>query len=347
MLDIGTGRGPAGEWVDQRTGRKLTVLAKGESMARALAEQGEVNPGYDLADCVKYMAGLKLPADIRAALGETAPSSGQYLVNPALSAIVIDKIRAKSRVMEAGAQTVAMPDTPVLYMARLTTDPQVVWHAENTADLVANVPVFDRVTFTARTLGAVIVISRELLEDAPNVGDEITTALAKAMALEVDRAALLGDGTSNSPYGLAHITGGGITSTTGTAISDYSQFVSSIGRILSNSGMPTAIITSPQVRIKCEGLQDTLHQPLRKPDIMATVPILDTAKVPYGASPLTGSAAYVGDYTYLWLGVRAQLELNFLRERYVEYGQYALASWLRVDVQCAHPELFDIVTNLS
>jgi HK97 family phage major capsid protein len=346
MMDIGGfSAGPSETWVDKE-GRRISVLGKGQSLAAVARERGEEAPPYDLGDVVKYMAGVRVPSEIKAALGESGGSSGQYLVNPVLSAQIIDRVRAKSQCFNAGMKTVEMPEA-ILYAARLTTDPGTVWHAENTADLMASTPVFDRVTFTARTLGSVILLSKELIQDAPNVSDEITYALVKSMALEIDRAALLGDGSNNSPYGLANITGGGVSTTAGTAITDYSQFVSSIGRITQNSMFPTAVITSPQIATKVNGLQNTLHDSLRAPAVMDRVPILETAKVPYGASPLTGSAFYTGDFTNLMLGVRMELELNLLRERFVEYGQVGIAAWYRCDVQVAHPGAFDIVTGVS
>jgi len=197
------------------------------------------------------------------------------------------------------------------------------------------------VSFVAHTLGSVIVISRELAQDAPNVAEIVTQSLAKAFSLEVDRVALLGDGTNGSPVGLAHITG--IASTAGAPMTDYSELVSSVGRMMASSTFPSAFITSPQVAIKAAGLQDTLHQPLRKPDILSQVPILDTAKVPY----TTTSAVYGGDYSGMMIGVRAQFELNPLTERYAEYGQIGLAAWLRCDVQIAHNAQFDIITGVS
>jgi HK97 family phage major capsid protein len=265
----------------------------GDSLAAAVRKRGEKSSPYNLGHIVQHMAGIPLPTDIRMAMSEGTNSAGGFLVNPELSGQVIDLVRAKSRVFEAGARTVEMRQS-TFFMARLDSDCVPVWHGENTADLIANGATFDRVTFTAHTLGSVILVSKELIQDAPNLSEVVTQSLVKAFALEVDRAALLGDGTSNSPIGLAHIAG--VTSTTGAAMTDYSDLVASIGRMMANSTFPTAFITSPQVRIKAEGLQDTLHQPLRKPDIMANVPILDTAKVRYSS----GSSVYTGDFTILW-----------------------------------------------
>jgi HK97 family phage major capsid protein len=115
----------------------------------------------------------------------------------------------------------------------------------------------------------VILVSRELIEHARNVAELITHSLTEATALEVDRAALLGDGTNNSPVGLANIAG--VRSTAGAAISDYSHFVASIGRLMANNVQPTAFITNPQVRIKCDGLQDTPNS-LSAPGVMQDVP---------------------------------------------------------------------------
>jgi hypothetical protein len=52
-----------------------------------------------------------------------------------------------------------------------------------------------------------VKVSRELLMDTVNAGAMIEQALAKAMALEIDRAAIYGDGTSNSPTGVVNTSG--------------------------------------------------------------------------------------------------------------------------------------------
>ena len=50
-------------------------------------------------------------------------------------------------------------------------------------------------------------ISRELLEDSINIGDILTGALANALALELDRVALLGSGTAPEPRGIFNTSG--------------------------------------------------------------------------------------------------------------------------------------------
>ncbi len=164
-------------------------------------------------------------------------------------------------------------------MARLTQDAATTWHAENTADLLQNGPQFDRVIFVAKTLSTLVVISRELVEDAPNVNEVVTNSVTKAIALELDRAALLGYGSSNSITGLANYAN--VTKTAlNAAPADYSSLVSSAGRNLANSAaLPTAFIMAPRVLTQFSNLRYTLYQPLRRPDLIANIPFLDTAKI--------------------------------------------------------------------
>jgi hypothetical protein len=92
-----------------------------------------------------------------------------------LSARVIDLARNRTVVFRAGAQTVPIT-SQTLALARLTSEGSPAWKSEN-ATITAADMVFDRVTFTARTLVRLITLSVELFEDAdPSSEDVIANA---------------------------------------------------------------------------------------------------------------------------------------------------------------------------
>jgi HK97 family phage major capsid protein len=64
-----------------------------------------------------------------------------------------------------------------------------------------------------------------------------------------------------------------------------------------------------------------------------------------GTSPDT-SDAFVGDWSQLYMGVRTQLQIQVLTERYADYGQIGFLAWWRGDVQVARPAAFDITTGV-
>jgi HK97 family phage major capsid protein len=132
---------------------------------------------------------------------------------------VIDLARNRTVVFRAGAQTVPMT-SQTLALARLTSEGTPAWKTENAAITTADM-VFDRVTFTARTLVRLITLSVELFEDAdPSSEDVIARAFAGQMAVELDRVALLGTGTPPEPRGVLNQSGVTLTAhgANGTAI---------------------------------------------------------------------------------------------------------------------------------
>ena len=69
--------------------------------------------------------------------------------------------------------------------------------------MTASDPTFERVMLEAKSLMGLVRVSRELLEDSVNVSSILEYAFTKGMALEFDRAALYGSGSSNQPTGVA------------------------------------------------------------------------------------------------------------------------------------------------
>jgi HK97 family phage major capsid protein len=117
-------------------------------------------------------------------------TSGSAVVPNIWAADIIDRARNIAAVMRAGAQLVPM-DAKVVNIGRLTTDPTAAFRTEGST-VTASDPVFDNVTLTAKTLSALVVGSMEWFQDAPNVDEVVSNAIAAAVALELDKQALFG-----------------------------------------------------------------------------------------------------------------------------------------------------------
>ena len=50
---------------------------------------------------------------------------------------------------------------------------------------------------TPKSLAVMVKVSRELLDDSVNIGTALPRIITKAMAVEMDKAALIGSGTGN------------------------------------------------------------------------------------------------------------------------------------------------------
>lgn len=283
------------------------------------------------------------------ALSEGTLTAGGHLVPTPLAANVIDLARNQMRVMQAGAVTVPM-SSQTLKVPRLTSEGTPAWHTENAAITDADM-VFDSVTFTARTLTRLIKLSVELFEDSdPSAGNVVAESFAKQIALELDRVALRGSGTAPEPRGVLNQSG--ITTTAhganGTAITNYDWFLDAAGTVRANNFEPGAHIVAPRTQTSLSKLKEATTNAYMAPPA-ALLPILPTSQVPINLTVGTSTDAsevYTAQWDQLMIGIRTQLRIEFLRERFIDSGQYGFLAWMRADVQLAHPAAFVVDTGV-
>jgi HK97 family phage major capsid protein len=284
------------------------------------------------------------------ALSEGTLTAGGHLVPTPLSARVIDLARNATRVFQAGAVTVPM-GAQTLKLARLTGEGTPAWKAENAAITDADL-TFDSVTFTARTLVRLVKLSVELFEDSdPSAEDVIARSFAAQIALELDRVALRGTGTAPEPRGVLNQSG--ITTTThganGSAITNYDFWLDAKGVVMGNNFEPNAHIVAPRSVTSLSKLKEaTTNAYLQPPANM--LPNLATKQVPINLTVGTStdcSEIYTAQWDQLMVGIRTDLRLEFLRERFLSDNlQYAFLAYLRADVQLAQPTAFVVDTGV-
>jgi HK97 family phage major capsid protein len=283
------------------------------------------------------------------AMSEGVLTAGGHLVPSPLAATIIDLARNQMRVVRAGAISVPMMGA-TLKVPRLTGEGTPAWLAENAATTAADL-AFDSVTFTARTLRRLVVLSIELFDDAdPSAADIIARSFAAQIALEVDRVALRGSGTAPEPRGVLNTSG--ITTLThganGSVIGSppaagtmgWAFLVDSVATVRNNNFEPNAQIMAPRTPQSLAKLRDTTNQYIAPPTYLDDVERLQTKQIPVNLTVGTSadcSEVYTGQFNQLMIGIRINLEIAFLRERFVDNGQYGFFAWLRADVQLAQP----------
>jgi HK97 family phage major capsid protein len=327
------------------------VLTREQSVYDWLEARGAFEPAEERLSLQRYLRGMATGhwdgADHERALAEGTIGAGGALVPSPLSARVIDLARNATRVFQAGAVTVPMT-AQTLALARVTSEGTPAWKSENAAITAADM-VFDRVTFTARTLVRLITLSVELFEDAdPSSEDVIARAFAGQVALEVDRVALRGTGTAPEPRGVLNQSG--VTTTAhgaaGTVISTttaYDWHLDAAGVVRGNNFTPNAHIQAPRTSTSLSKLREaTTSAYLAPPANM--LPMLATKQIPInltvGAST-DCSEIYTAQWDQLMVGMRTDFTLRFLGERYLADNlQYAFLAYLRADIQLAQPSAF-------
>lgn len=284
-----------------------------------------------------------------------AGAAGGYIVPDGLSARVIDLARDAAVVVKAGAITVPM-NSSELVMARLAGDASGSWKQENAPAAPSDLS-FERITFRARTLVAIVKASVELIEDAVTVEGAIEKSLGAALALELDRAALRGTGSAAEPLGILYQPGVTITGSIGSP-ADYVKFADTPTRTLreANAAEPYAFISAPRTFESLDKLVTGIagdKTRLAPPPAWNAYRKFSTNQIPINLGAGSNeSEAYVGDFAQVMLGMRTQLTIEVSRQAADATGsafsnlQVWIRAYLRADVQLAHPDHFDVLTGV-
>ena len=248
------------------------------------------------------------------AAGEGIGALGGWLISESVSSRLIDLARNKSTVMQAGAYTIQMP-TPEMRLVKLTSDPTAHWVAEHQA-ITASDWQLEPVNLKATSLGCLVETSIELLEDAKNSGAQIENAMASAIALEMDRAALFGSGVAQ-PSGL-DVLAGVLTinkGTNGATITTYNDFSNACEDIATVNGQATSVIMAPRTFYTIDRLkQGTTNDPLVGPASYQALKKFVTNQIPINQTQGTSAAAsmaFVGDFKQMLFGIRKSMEVEF------------------------------------
>ena len=330
------------------------ILTRDQSMAAWSRDNGYTTDDEPVS-FDRYIRGLVTGnwdgAEHERALSEGTSTAGGVLVPVPVANSVIDLARNRTRVFQAGAVTVPM-SANTLKMPRLTNESSPAWRLEN-ATITPQDLTFDSVTFTARSLARLIVVSRELFLDTtgdPRVGDVIAHSFAAQIALELDRVALRGSGTPPEPKGVLNTSG--ITATThgaaGSSPTNYDWFLDAAGAVRAANFEPTAHIVAPRTLTNAGKLKEATTLAYLEPPT-ALLPILPTSQIPINLTVTTSSDCseiYTGQWDMLGIGVRQGFEIQFLQERYADTGQYGFIAHLRADVQVLQPLAFVLDTGV-
>lgn len=275
----------------------------------------------------------------RRALAEGSGPSGGFTVPTVLSAELIDRLRPQSHVLRAGARIVPLGSDEYTF-ARLASDPTPGWRGEE-GSVTESDATFEAITFRPKSVAFLVKASRELLQDSKNLNEALPRVFSRTMAQELDRVALLGDGASE-PQGLLGASGVSeeVMGTNGDSIGDFNPFIAIRRKILeANAPEPRNVIYSPRTGEAVELLKDGSGQPLERPPALREWTFRETSKIPNDMTQGTAnnaSAAFVGNFSSLWIGERLDVEVEPLRERYADNLQVGFLVFARWDTNFEH-----------
>lgn len=327
-------------WCNAETGEPVRLYAPDEK----IAAERPYNSGPSLGALIAgKLLGAKT-AEIRNALDEGTDSAGGYSVPTYVMPQFIDHLRSKVQMVNAGASVMMLEGKTRI--VRTDADPTAAWRSENVA-IGESDPTFSAVDLIPQDLAVLVKVSREVLADSVNIQNALERAIVGAMSVELDRAGLFGSGAAPEPLGLFNTTGVGSVSmgTNGATPSNYDDLLETLYQLeVSNAADPTALIWHPRTARTYRKLKDTTNQPMEAPAPLDQLPMLSTTGVPIDQTQGTAagvcSTVLMGDFSQAIIGIREQMNIRFLTERFADVGQYAFVAHLRADFAFAHPESF-------
>jgi len=196
--------------------RALNYLANPGDRAAREAAAFEIEASNAAAKKAgRVSRGITVPYDVMRRDLKTSPATqGGNLVQTDLdSANFIDLLRNASALDQAGATTLTGLQGNIA-IPRQSGAASAYWVAEGGAPTESQQAI-QQVSMVPRTCGAFTDISRKLLiQSSLDVETMVRNDIAKVIALEIDRAALYGTGSSNEPLGLHNTSGIGTESIT-------------------------------------------------------------------------------------------------------------------------------------
>ena len=337
-------------------GSPMKVLRNSADIRSHYAAQSRLNgaaPPFALDDFVRGVAGMTTTTEVKAALSTGTDAAGGFALPSVVMPGILEALVPASSVLSAGAGIVPLDSGAKMFTTvAMDTIPKAAWRLES-GNVANSEPTFRAVQSVPKSLAFMFKISRELLADAPNLSQALTTAIAQAFAVELDRTALRGSGTNPEPLGISNTAG--VTSITnganGAALTGYGNFFTAIQSILqANAPQPTAAIMSPRSLVKLGGLVDTTGQPLRKPDMIEKLNLLSTTAIPNDLTVGTGtdcSEIYVGDFSKVNFMMREQISIQLAKELFAGTGEVGFICHVRADIAISYPKALAVITGVK
>ena len=189
--------------------KALNYLANPSDQAARRAAEFEIEVGKAAASKYERASnGIVVPNEVlrRDLLVDIPTSGGNLVADDLLSGSFIELLRNRLAFAQAGV-TILSGLQGNISIPRQTSAATAYWVGENVAPQESQQAI-DQVNMTPKTVAAFVDYSRRLLlQSSIDVEGMIRNDLTRVLALEIDRAAIYGTGSSNQPLGLINTTG--------------------------------------------------------------------------------------------------------------------------------------------
>jgi len=281
------------------------------------------------------------------AMGGSNDVAGGYLLPEPLSADILMRAFDEAVLTRAGINYTPM-DHSTLLLPVVNKLPAAQWVPEN-AEIPTDNPELGLIRLTSKKLSCIVKCSLELAEDGVGVEDVITSTLGLALANSLDKAALIGTGAGEEPFGICpegtpaedvqEIEHNG-------AITGYSPFSQANTKLMEQNGNPNALIINPRDMGRLDLVVDGEGQPQTPPQSWGNYRKFTTNQLP---TNLNGdkSIAILGDFRKLVWAIRHQLRINISHDSGFDKHQVWIKATLRGDIAMSHRKHFCAITGIE
>jgi len=308
------------------------------------AEAPEFNVGAMLRSMLTGEGAAADSPERRAILGNT-DANGAVMLPELVGAGLIDALLPQTVVHEAGALAYPMKAGKET-LPGIDTLPTPGWRGWGD-DVAESDPTFRGVELNAKTLAVRFSVPVEFIEDVSreaNLGIEQT--LVQALALEVDRAAMLGTGEDNQPQGL-YGTDGVNETALGATPESWASLLAAYFAVRKRNAKPSAFVMSERDQETHAGLTATDGQPLRLPPAIENIPQLSTTSVPSDLGTGTDEGLiFTGQWDQLVVGYRPTVGVRVLRTLDPNTLTNTVVAFVRADVGVLRPAAFEVVSGV-
>ena len=287
--------------------KALNFLAnQGDAHARREAEF-EIEVGEAAAKKYERSSnGIVVPNEVlRRDLVVGTPTAGGDLVDDVLlSGSFIDLLRNRLSISQAGA-TMLTGLQGNISIPRQTSAATAYWVGENSSPTESQQAI-DQVNMSPKTVGAFVDYSRRLLlQSSIDVEGMIRNDLARVIALEIDRAAIYGTGSSNQPQGLTLVSGIGAETLTGFgSFPEYIAMETDVAAANADAGSLRYIINaSARGALKSTEKATSTAQFVYENDQINGYPVIVS-------NQLQNNDALFGDFSMFIMGMWSGLDLT-------------------------------------
>lgn len=320
LMFTGRSASSTGGW-RKPNGDEVTVLDSTDKLVNHTRHRVDPDEHVGFGELIRAVAMGPKSDRVRNALTSTDAAAGGVTVPEQVLDEFIDTLRSKTRTVQAGARTLLM-DEGNTRIVRAESDPTSGWRAEN-AVVAEGDPAFSGLEFKAKTLASLVKVPVELLQDSVNIDRVLMELFAGALAVELDRAALVGSGVSPEPLGVWDTVG--VNEVLPAPVLSYDALLDGWDMMsTANAEDPTAAIMNPTALRTLRGLKDSTGRYLRPPEALINTPLL-------GTTSLAADQVIVGDWTRLVLGIRQQLRVQVHQQTFADRLQVAFIAYLRAD----------------